>query len=402
MKTINLPPDKSISHRAAVLGSVFDGKVTIKNFSTCEDCLSTLACLKKLGVKFSLKNSTLTIFGKGLYGLNKPSEPLDCGNSGTTMRFLAGILAPQKFDCELVGDFSLSERPMKRVVEPLQKMGAKIELSTNGTAPIKIFGSELKPISYKMDVESAQVKSAILLASLYSGKSKISHKTNFRNHTELLLEDFFVNSKTWDIFVPNDFSAAAFWIVFGLANTSNISIKLENVGLNPTRTAFLEIVLKMGAKIKIKNQKYFGKELVCDLQIFPSKTQNVKIPKNLISNLIDEIPILSVLGIFSKGKFTLKNASELRFKEVDRIQALIEIFETLELDFKEFEDGFYFFPKQVLLQKTFPKSEDHRIVMAQAIFSLLTKNQIKTTNFAATKISFPNFLVEFEKILKIL
>lgn len=402
MKTIkiNLPPDKSISHRVAIFGSVFDGETIVENFSTCEDCLSTLSCLEKLGVKFSLEKSILKIQGKGLYGLEKPNENLDCGNSGTTMRFLTGLLAGQKFDSVLVGDKSLSKRPMERVIKPLSLMNAKIELSENGTAPIKIFGSALKPISYEMPVESAQVKSAIQIASFYSGESKISHKTNFRNHTDLILKEFSKAQKNWKIKIPNDFSSASFWIVFGIANKRNLKISLKNVGLNPTRTAFLKVVKKMGAKIKIKNQKLFGNEPVGDLLISPSKTKNVEIVSELIPNLIDEIPILSILGIFSKGKFSLRNASELRVKEVDRISALTKIFKALELDFQELFDGFEFEPSTNFTQITLPETSDHRIAMSSAILSLLSEGKVEFKNFESAKISYPNFEEEFLKILE--
>lgn len=400
MKTIeiNLPPDKSISHRVAILGSIFDGETVVKNFSTCEDCLSTLSCLEKLGVKFTLEKNLLKIQGKGLYGLKKPSEILDCGNSGTTMRFLTGLLAGQKFDSVLVGDKSLSKRPMKRVVEPLTLMDGKIELTKNGTAPIKIFGSKLKPISYEIPIESAQVKSAIQIASLYAGESKISHKTNFRNHTDLMLKEFWETKEKWKIKVPNDFSSASFWIAFGIANKNNLKISLKNVGLNPTRTAFLEVVKKMGAKIEIKNQFFWGKELVGDLLIFPSKTKNIEIPQNLISNLIDEIPILSILGIFSEGKFSLRNASELRVKEVDRISAMTKIFKALKLNFQEFADGFEFEPSTEFLRTNLPESSDHRVAMSSAILSLLSEGKAEFKNFESAKISYPNFEQEFLKL----
>lgn len=400
MKTIkiNLPPDKSISHRAAILGSIFEGETTIENFSTCEDCLSTLSCFEKLGVKFTLEKNLLKIQGKGLYGLKKPSEILDCGNSGTTMRFLTGLLAGQKFDSVLVGDKSLSKRPMKRVVEPLTLMDGKIELTKNGTAPIKIFGSKLKPISYEIPIESAQVKSAIQIASLYAGESKISHKTNFRNHTDLMLEKFWEAKEKWKIKVPNDFSSASFWIAFGIANKNNLKISLKNVGLNPTRTAFLEVVKKMGAKIEIKNQFFWGKELVGDLLIFPSKTKNIEIPQNLISNLIDEIPILSILGIFSEGKFSLRNASELRVKEVDRISAMTKILGALNLNFQEFADGFEFEPSTEFLRTNLLESSDHRVAMSSAILSLLSEGKAEFKNFESAKISYPNFEQEFLKL----
>ncbi len=403
MKTveINLPPDKSISHRTAILGSIFGGETTIENFSTCEDCLSTLSCLEKLGVEFSFEKNSLKIQGKGLYGLEKPNESLDCGNSGTTMRFLTGLLAGQKFDSVLVGDESLSKRPMERVVKPLSLMNAKIELAENGTAPIKILGSKLKPISYKMSVESAQVKSAIQIASLYSGECTILHKTKFRNHTDLILEEFSKAKKKWEIKIPNDFSSASFWIAFGIANKRNLKISLKNVGLNPTRTAFLKVVKKMGAKIEIQNERLFGKEPVSDLLISPSKTENVEIPQNLISNLIDEIPILSILGIFSKDKFSLRNASELRVKEEDRISALAKIFKTLGLNFQELFDGFEFEPSTNFPQATLPETSDHRIAMSSAILSLLSEGKVEFKDFESAKISYPNFEEEFLKVKSI-
>lgn len=403
MKTIeiNLPPDKSISHRAAIFGSIFDGETTVENFSTCEDCLSTLSCLKKLGLKFSLKNHLLKIQGKGLQGLVEPTENLNCGNSGTTMRFLTGLLVGQKFDSVLVGDDSLSKRPMERVVKPLSLMNAKIELSENGTAPIRIYGSKLKPISYEMPVESAQVKSAIQLASLYAGKSKIFHKTKFRNHTDLMLEEFLTAKKKWEIKISNDFSSASFWIVFGIANRKNLKISLKEVGLNPTRTAFLEVVKKMGARIEVQNERLFGNEPVGDLLVFPSKTKNVEIPQELIPNLIDEIPILAILVIFSEGRFSLRNVSELRVKEADRILALTKIFRALELDFQEFSDGFEFEPSTSLPQVVLPETPDHRIAMSSAILSLLSEEKVEFKNLESTKISYPNFEEEFLRLKSI-
>ncbi len=428
---IRLPGDKSISHRAAIFASMATGETRIENFATSADCASTLDCLRKLGVEIRRENSTVLIKGVGKNGFSVPKTELDCGNSGTTMRLLAGVLAGQNFDSILIGDESLQKRPMRRIIEPLSQMGAQIE-SENFCAPLKIHGSNpLQTISYRLPVASAQVKSCILLAGLNAAKkskiqnpkSKIQSPTS-RNHTELMLrylgaeiEESFLeveggfvqeisvagNSKlvAKNLNIPSDISSSAFFIV-AASCLKNSEIILENVGLNPTRTAILDVLRLFGADIEVLNQKEICNEMVGDVRVggcgnFASKASSNIISGDVIANLIDEIPILAVFGTQIENGLEIRGAEELRVKESDRIAATVENLRRMNATVKEFPDGFLV-EKSDLKGAKVNSFGDHRIAMAFAVAALLAGGETEIVGAECAGVSFPEF---FEILLSV-
>lgn len=430
--TIRLPGDKSISHRAAILSAMAIGETRIENFATSADCASTISCLQGLGVEIKKENTTIFIKGVGKNGCSKPKKELDCGNSGTTMRLLAGVLAGQNFDSILVGDESLSKRPMKRIIEPLAQMGAKIE-SENNCAPLKIYGkSPLRSISYNLPVASAQVKSCILLGGLnaegktkvQSPESKIQSPTS-RNHTELMLrylgaeieenfnetengfvEEISVNGNSQltarDLNVPSDVSSAAFFLV-AASCLKNSEIVLENVGLNPTRTAIIEVLQNIGAEIEIINSGEICNETVGDLLVrggksFAAKDFSNIIEGEIIGNLIDEIPILAIFGTQIEGGLEIRNAAELRVKESDRIKAVVENLRRMNADVEEFADGFRI-GKSSLTGATVDSFGDHRIAMAFAVAALFASGETEIVGAECAGVSFPEFFQTLGKVV---
>ncbi|HEY0428198.1 MAG TPA: 3-phosphoshikimate 1-carboxyvinyltransferase [Pyrinomonadaceae bacterium] len=421
---IALPGDKSISHRAALISAMAEGEARIENFATSADCASTLACLKNLGVEIKRENSTVFVKGVGKTGFQKSKMSLDCGNSGTTVRLLAGILAGQNFDSILIGDESLSKRPMKRIVEPLKLMGAKIE-SENGCAPLKIYGKNpLCSVSYDLPVASAQVKSCLLLAGLNaSGKTSIKNpksKTKTptsRNHTELMLEflgarveEKYIESEenfvqeisidasstlvARDLRVPSDISSAAFFIV-AASCLENSEIVLENVGLNPTRTAILEVLRGLGAEIEISGEQNAGNEPIGDLRVSGYRRLRPKIESNridgeIIANLIDEIPILAIFGTQIEGGLEIRGASELRVKESDRIAAVVENLKRMNAGVEEFPDGFRV-EKSDLKGARVDSFGDHRIAMSFSVAALLAEGETEIDGAECAGVSFPEF-----------
>lgn len=430
---IKLPGDKSISHRAALFSALATGETKIENFASSEDCRSTLNCLKDLGVEILRENSTVFIKGVGKNGFSKPEKELDCGNSGTTVRLISGILAGQAFDSTLFGDESLSKRPMKRVIEPLSQMNAKIESNEN-LLPMKIHGrNPLKAITYKMPVASAQVKSCILLAGfnadgitkVRSPKSKVQSATS-RNHTELMLkylgasiEEKFIetdesfihevaidgNSKliAKDLNVPSDISSAAFFLV-GAACLENSELLLQNVGLNPTRAAVIEVLQKFGAAIEILDKREANGELVGNLRVIgkgsftPNAGSNI-ISGEIIANLIDEIPILAVFGTQLEGGLEIRNAEELRVKESDRIAATVENLRRMNADVEEFADGLRV-GKSNLKGAKIDSFGDHRIAMAFAVAALLATGETEIINPECAAVSFPEFFACLAEVVK--
>jgi 3-phosphoshikimate 1-carboxyvinyltransferase len=429
---IRLPGDKSISHRAAILSAIATGETRIENFATSADCASTLDCLQSLGVEIKKENTSIFIKGVGKNGFSEPKRELDCGNSGTTMRLLAGVLAGQNFDSVLTGDESLSKRPMRRIIEPLEKMGAVIE-SKNGCAPLKIYGKNpLRSISYNLPVASAQVKSSVLLAGLNAeGKSEIQNPKSkiqcptSRNHTELMLqylgakiEEKFIekeNGFVEVIFVdgnshlvakklniPSDISSAAFFIV-AASCLKGSEIVLENVGLNPTRTAIIEILQNLGAEIEIINSREICNEAVGDLLVrgrenFAPKTLSNIIDGEIIGNLIDEIPILAIFGTQIESGLEIRDAAELRVKESDRIKAVVENLRRMNADVEEFADGFRV-GKSKLKGATVDSFGDHRIAMAFAVAALFAKGETEIVGAECAGVSFPEF---FETLFKVM
>lgn len=414
---IVIPPDKSISHRAIIFGALTKGKIKIKNLSLGEDCLNTLKIFEKLGVKYKfiskrdlILDSTCNFFA--------PNEPLHCGNSGTTTRLLAGFFASQNFDVELFGDSSLSKRPMKRVIEPLTKMGAKIS-SNEEKLPLKIKGTKLDGITYYSSIASAQVKSCILLAGLNANnKTRIYEPTLSRNHSEIMLKYLEAKIKTGkdgkgfyceiekskltpkNIEIPGDISSAAFFMV-AAAIVPNSSIIIKNVGINPTRTGIIDVFKQAGIDFELFNQKEICNELVADIKV--NYTKNIKpfeISGNLVPRLIDEIPILSVLASQAQGKSIVKDAKDLRNKESDRIKTIVESFKTLGINIKEFEDGFEIkgqtkINKEAVLETYL----DHRLAMSYYVLSLINEKQMQIKGFDCINTSFPEFL-ELMEILE--
>ncbi len=410
---VELPADKSVAHRAAIFAALSEGESEVVNYPDSEDPQSTLTCLRQLGVDIVATDRGVTVSGVGLDGLKAPDGPLDCGNSGTTMRLLAGVLAGQSFDSELVGDSSLSRRPMTRIAEPLRKMGARVTL-TDGLPPIRIGAVEapLQPIEYELPVASAQVKSAVLLAGLYAaGETVVIESTPSRDHTErmLQLETFTVGSerritvkggkeiaaRTWA--VPKDFSAAAFFLAAG-ATVPKSRIMLRAVGVNPTRSGALDILTAMGARISVSKERQFGGEPIADLHVQTSSLTSVRIDGTIIPNLIDEIPVLAVAATAAAGETEIRDASELRVKESDRIAILVENLRRMGADIDEHPDGMTVRGGTTLNGAAVESHGDHRIAMALAVAGLLAEGETRIDGAEAASVSFPNFWDELRKL----
>ena len=410
--TVQFPGDKSISHRYAMLGAIAEGASEIHFFSTSADCQSTLSCLKQLGVKIERKDNVVTIEGAGLGGLRPAHEPLDAGNSGSTMRMLAGILAGQPFRSVMIGDASLSRRPMKRVADPLSRMGARIKSQRGGLPPLEIEGGALQPIRYEMPVASAQVKSAVLLAGLFAeGETEVIEKVRTRDHTEIALEqmgaDIGRHQRTIAVrgrahlegkklYVPGDFSSAAFFIVAGLV-TPHSNLMLHNVGLNPTRTGILDVLVTMGGRVKVVNLEMMNGELIGDLHVEASRLRGGEIPESAVPALIDELPVLAVLGTQTGQGLTFRGAAELRVKESDRLAAVAENLRRMGAEVEEFPDGLRVAGRQTLRGAEIDPHDDHRIAMAFAVAGLVAQGATVIKNSSCVDISFPGFFATLAK-----
>jgi 3-phosphoshikimate 1-carboxyvinyltransferase len=404
--------DKSISHRALLISSLADGKSRIKNLSDSDDVKATIECLSALGIEIDSFEEEIIVNGKGLKKYLKPLNPLNAGNSGTTARLLTGILAAQNFESVIIGESALSARPMKRIIEPLSLMGCKIK-SNDGKLPLHIYPSEkLHSINYEMPVASAQVKSAILFAGLYlDDETSVIETRSTRNHTENLLGLTVVNfdqkiisyvskikyPQPKDYFVPGDPSSAMFFIVLALLS-KNSELIIKNVSLNPTRIEAILLLKKMGGDIQIKAAGESNQELFGDVLVRSSELSNVKINSEIIPTIIDEIPVLSIAGIFAEGDFEIRGADELRVKESDRIKSLIFNFRLLGLDVEENSNGFRISGKITNSGITFNSFGDHRIAMAFAVLSSLLKNGGKVEGFESVSKSNPDFLKQLKLI----
>jgi len=410
---LNLPGDKSISHRAVMFSSMAEGESIVRNYLNSADVNSTINCFRELGCEISVENTNLRIKGKGFKGFIKPKNNIDAGNSGTTTRLISGILAAQDFETTIIGDESLSKRPMNRIVDPLTKMGAILKPSSAGTLPLNIHpSSNFQNIEFNMDVASAQVKSAVLLAALHlDDETIVIEHAKTRNHTETLLglhveedEDhrkIFVSKSDYpqakEYLVPSDISTASFFIILTLL-TKQSELHLKNVLLNETRIGILKVLNQMNANIEIENETEINGEKSGDLIIKSSSLNNAKIEKDIIPNIIDEIPILSVAGLFAEGNFVVRNAKELRYKESDRISAMCENYQKLGLTCNEYDDGFEVFGKiknNDVLIETF---NDHRIAMAFSILGMLSNKQLRINNFECVSVSNPEFLNQLKTI----
>ena len=400
--------DKSISHRAIMFSSISKGHNKISNFLMGEDCLSTISCFRKMGVDIQIDGKDVYVKGNGLYGLKRPHDILDVGNSGTTIRLMMGILAGNNFDATLIGDDSIAKRPMKRVTDPLRLMGCNIEGKEDANyTPIKIYGGNLKSIDYHMPVASAQVKSALILASLYANDTSFIHeKTRSRNHTEIMLKSFGADINvdglkisinpakelfSQDIYVPGDISSAAFIIVSALI-TKGSEVVIKNVGLNETRTGIIDVVKSMNGNIEIINERLVGGELVGDLLV--RYTENLcatTIDKDIIPRLIDEIPVIAVLATQAEGTTIIKDAHELKVKESNRIKAMVDNLKILGADIEELEDGMIIKGKSKLNGGKITTFKDHRIAMAFSTLNLISDEKIILDNEDCINVSFPGY-----------
>ncbi|MEW6001364.1 MAG: 3-phosphoshikimate 1-carboxyvinyltransferase [Nitrospirota bacterium] len=402
------PPDKSISHRAIILSSLSQGKGIIKNFLRAEDPMSTVNAIRALGVNIEDREGDLIVEGNGIDGLKEPNNVIDCGNSGTTIRFLSGVLSGNPFFSVLTGDDSLRQRPMARVINPLRQMGAEIiARAEDSYPPIAIRGKKLKPIKYTMPVASAQVKSALLLAGLYAtGETEIIEPVKTRDHTERMLKAFGADLKVEgtkirikggtelsakEINVPRDFSSAAFFIVGALLiNGSDIIIK--EVGINPTRTGLLNALQEMGADIGISNIREISCEPVADLYCKGSRALGaINITKEKIPSLIDEFPILCVVATQAEGVTTIRGAEELRVKESDRISVMASELRKMGAEVEEFQDGLSIKGKTSLKGAIVESHGDHRIAMALSIAALVAEGATTINDVSSAGISFPGF-----------
>lgn len=402
-----VPGDKSISHRAIMLGAIAEGTTTVSGFLQGEDCLSTMKIFKSLGVSIEgPEEGRLVIHGVGKYGLKQAHLPLNCGNSGTTMRLLAGLLAGQSFDSELTGDRSLMRRPMERISRPLSLMGAEIS-TQEGRPPLLIHGGrQLMAIDYHIPEASAQVKSCLLLAGLYAqGVTVLTESGVTRDHTERMLTAFSYpvqkSEKTisihgddqliaTEITVPGDISSAAFMIVAALI-TPGSDVTIRNVGINPTRTGILQILELMGANIDCYNRRLCGEEPIADLRVRYSQLEGIEIPINLVPLAIDEFPILFIAAACAKGQTLLQGARELRFKESDRIETMITGLDALGIKTQGFDDGAYIEGGQIRGGEI-DSHGDHRIAMAFAIAGAVAESPIIIKDCDNVATSFPNFV----------
>ncbi len=402
---LTIPPDKSVAHRTALLSAIADGTSHILNYPHSADPRTTLACLAALGVDTEEDEDMLTIHGRGLYGLEAPDAPIDCENSGTTMRLLAGILAGQEFDSTLIGDASLMQRPMARIAAPLRSMGARVDLKS-GLPPITIRGRHpLKPLTYEMPVASAQVKSCVLLAGLYAdGETTLIETLPSRDHTERMMGlpifdegdrrhisvegGMRIEPRTWA--VPGDVSGAAFFVV-AASILPNSRLLLRGVGLNPSRSAFLDVLQAMGADIVIKNERELGGEPIADLLVRSSELTGVSIGGSIVPNLIDEIPALAVAAAYAEGKTELRDAEELRVKESDRIRLLVDNLTALGCDVEELEDGFVINGGSPMRGTQIDSHGDHRIAMAMAVAALAAEGDSVIDDPDCASVSFPGF-----------
>ena len=414
--SVRFPGDKSISHRHAMLAAIAEGPSQIHYYSTSADCGSTLACLEKLGVKIERKEEVVTIQGAGLEGLRAPAAQLDAGNSGSTMRMLSGILAGQPFRSVIGGDASLSRRPMKRIIEPLTQMGARIRSAEGGMPPLTIEGgpeTQLKPIRYELPVASAQVKTSVLFAGLFAeGATEVVEPARTRDHTEIALEllgaEIARHGRTirvqgrprlagQKVYVPGDISSAAFFIVAGLL-VPDSNLVLQNVGLNPTRTGMLDVLVSMGGRVKILNVETISGELLGDLHVETSRLQGGEIAAKLAPGLIDELPVLAVLGTQTENGISFHGAAELRVKESDRLAAVAENLRRMGAGVEEFPDGLRVDGHQKLHGAEIDSYGDHRIAMAFAVAGLVAEGTTVIKGAECVEISFPDFFEILKRV----
>lgn len=401
-----LPGDKSISHRYAMLAALAEGDSKIANYSTGADCHSTLGCIRALGIEVEEAGATVTIHGRGMHGWKEPAGDLDAGNSGSTIRMMSGLLAAQPFVSRIVGDESLSKRPMDRIMKPLASMGARIEARENRFPPLTIHGGALHPIDYTLPVPSAQVKTCVLFAGMFAeGETTVREPIRSRDHSEIALREFGVELRVKqrvitiegpakltgrELMVPSDLSSAAFFLVAGLLIPGS-HLVIQNVGLNPTRSALLDFLLSIGAPIKTPRIECVNGELIGDIEVRYAPVRGGVIEKDLTAALIDELPVLAVLGAASEQGLAIRDAQELRIKETDRIATVARNFERMGIHVEVTPAGMNIPGRQKFRAAAFDSFGDHRIAMAFAIAALHGDGESTVDNADAASVSFPEF-----------
>lgn len=411
---LTIPGDKSISHRAVMLGAISQGTTSVTNFLRGADCLSTISCFRKMGIAIEENPTEILIHGKGLHGLSAPETVLDVGNSGTTMRLLSGILAGQDFSSSLTGDASIRKRPMKRVITPLSLMGASIEsIPGNGCAPLAIQGMPLTGIHYQSPVSSAQVKSCVLLAGLYADSTtKVTEPFVSRNHSELMLRSFGAEIQTegttvsvqpdplltgQKVEVPGDISSAAYFIAAGLLIPGS-EILIKNVGINPTRDGILRVCRAMGADIEILNEQEHCGELTADLLVRHSALKGTVIEGGMIPTLIDELPVIAVMAAFAEGTTIIRDAQELKVKESNRLDIIVHHLKEMGADVTPAPDGMVIRGGKPLTGAVLDSHMDHRIAMSFAIAAMAGNGETEILNSDCVSISYPDFYVDLRRL----
>lgn len=418
---VNIPGDKSISHRCIMFGSIASGTTEISNFLQGADCLATINCFRRMGIEIENQEEKIIVHGKGLHGLTAPTEILDVGNSGTTTRLISGILVGQPFESKLSGDNSLNSRPMKRIMEPLTKMGGHISsILRNGCAPLYIAPGKLHGIHYDSPVASAQVKSSILLAGLYAdGETSVTEPSLSRNHTELMLKEFGADIRSQfdlntskatafirpcselygqKIMVPGDISSSAYFIAAGLL-VPDSEILIKNTGINATRAGILKVCEDMGANITLLNERTEGGEAIADILVRTSKLHGTTISGDIIPTLIDEIPIIAIMAAAAEGTTIIKDAAELKVKETNRIETVVDNLKAMGCDIIATDDGMIIHGGKTLHGTTIHTLLDHRIAMAFSIAALIAEDTTRILDSKCVDVSYPTFYDSFENLL---
>lgn len=410
---LTVPGDKSISHRAVMFGSLADGLTEVTNFLQGADCLSTIECFRRMGIEIENTPDKILIYGKGLHGLKAPDSVLDAGNSGTTTRLISGILSAQPFETMLTGDKSIQKRPMRRILEPLSMMGADItSVNGNDCAPLRIKGSSLHGIHYHSKVASAQVKSAILLAGLYAdGETKVTEPVISRDHSEIMLRYFGADIRTegttacirphpsltgQHVHVPGDISSAAYFIAAGLC-VPNSELLIKNVGINPTRDGILKVALAMGGSITLLNENHDG-EPTADLLVKSSQLHGITIEGDIIPTLIDELPIINIMAAAAEGTTIIKDAAELKVKESNRIDVMVENLTAMGAAITGTEDGMIIEGGRPLHGAVIDSHLDHRIAMSFSVAALLAEGETTIKGRESVNISYPSFYEDLKAL----
>ncbi len=411
---IVVPGDKSISHRSIMLGAIANGDTTVRGFLRGEDNMSTMHAFRAMGVDIRDDGETIRIVGRGLHGLTEPGDVLDCGNSGTTIRLITGLLAGQSFFSVVTGDQYLRKRPMKRIVEPLSRMGARIAGRNNGTlAPLAITGGSLKGIDYVSPVSSAQIKSSLMLAGLYAeGETTVSEPSLSRDHSERMFRLFGasvvrneqgvtvsggVELTAQEVTVPGDISSAAFFMVAALI-TPNSELLIKNVGVNPSRTGVIDILQAMGGDIKLVDERELSGEPVADILVRSSRLKGISISGSVVPRAIDEFPAICIAAARAEGVTDIRDARELRVKETDRITAMAGNLVKMGIMVTETDDGMDITGSDRLTGGTFDSSGDHRIAMSMSVAALVASSAITVTDIGCVATSFPTFFPLLEKV----